>query len=177
MKLARDRAALVVIDVQEAFRKAVPAFDQVAGAVGTLARGAGELGVPVIVTEQYPKGLGATVEEVAESLPDGALRLEKVRFSASDAEGFDLGGREQVIVCGIEAHVCVAQTVLDLLENGTDVHLVADAVGSRSDADAALALRRAERAGATLTSVEAVLFELLGGSDAPEFKAVQELVK
>ena len=90
-----------------------------AGAVGTLVRGAGELGVPVIVTEQYPKGLGATVEEVAESLPDGALRLEKVRFSASDAEGFDLGGREQVIVCGIEAHVCVAQTVLDLLEDGT----------------------------------------------------------
>jgi nicotinamidase-related amidase len=177
VKLARDRAALVVIDVQEAFRKAVPAFEQVAGAVGTLARGAGELGVPVIVTEQYPKGLGATVEEVAESLPDGARRLEKVRFSASDAEGFDLGGREQAIVCGIEAHVCVAQTVLDLLEAGTDVHIVADAVGSRSDADAALALRRAERAGATLTSVEAVLFELLGGSDAPEFKVVQELVK
>jgi nicotinamidase-related amidase len=71
----------------------------------------------------------------------------------------------------------VAQTVLDLLDAGTDVHLVADAVGSRSEGDAALALRRAERAGATLTSVEAVLFELLGGSDAPEFKAVQELVK
>jgi nicotinamidase-related amidase len=177
VKLARDRAALLVIDVQEAFRKAVPAFEQVAGAVGVLARGAGELGVPVIVTEQYPKGLGATVEEVAGLLPEKTTRHEKVRFSAAGAEGFDLGERNQAIVCGIEAHVCVAQTVLDLLEAGTEVHLVADAVGSRNEADAALALRRAERAGATLTSVEAVLFELLGGSDAPEFKAVQELVK
>ncbi len=176
MKLERDRAALVVIDVQEAFRKAVPAFDQIGNAVGTLVRGAGELGVPVVVTEQYPKGLGATVPEIAEYLPAEALRLEKVRFSASGAEGFDLGGRDQAIVCGIEAHVCVAQTVLDLLESGTDVQIVADAVGSRSEGDAALALRRAERAGATLTSVEAVLFELLGSSDAPEFKAVQELV-
>jgi nicotinamidase-related amidase len=177
VKLARDRATLVVIDVQEAFREAVPAFEQVAGAAGVLARGAGELGVPVVVTEQYPKGLGSTVAEVAEHLPDEARRLEKVRFSASDADGFDLAGRDQAIVCGIEAHVCVAQTVLDLIESGTEVHLVADAVGSRNEGDAALALRRAERAGATLTSVEAVLFELLGGSDAAEFKAVQELVK
>ncbi len=177
MKLDRNRAALVVIDVQEAFRKAVPAFELIGSAVGTLVRGAGELGVPVIVTEQYPKGLGATVPEIAEHLPDEARRLEKVRFSACGAEGFDLAGRDQAIVCGIEAHVCVAQTVLDLLESGTDVQLVADAVGSRSESDAALALRRAERAGATLTSVEAVLFELLGSSDAPEFKAVQELVK
>jgi nicotinamidase-related amidase len=177
VKVTRDRAALVVIDVQEAFEKAVPAFEQVAGAVGTLARGAGELGLPVIVTEQYPKGLGSTVAAVRDSLPNDAKRLEKVRFSASEAEGFDLSGRDQAIVCGIEAHVCVVQTVLDLLDAGTDVHVVADAVGSRSDGDAALALRRAERAGATLTSVEAVLFELLGGSDAPSFKRVQALVK
>jgi nicotinamidase-related amidase len=177
VKLARDRAALVVIDVQEAFRKAVPAFEQVAGAVGTLARGAGELGVPVIVTEQYPKGLGATVEEVAESLPDGARRLEKVRFSASDAEGFDLGGREQAIVCGIEAHVCVAQTALDLIDLEAEVHVAADAVGSRSDDDREIGLARMERAGAEITSVEMALFELLGSSDAPGFKEVQAIVK
>jgi nicotinamidase-related amidase len=174
--LDRQRATLVVIDVQEAFRKAVPAFDAVAGAVATLVRGASELGVPVVVTEQYPRGLGATVPEIAGHLPESAQRLDKVRFSASEADGFDLGGRDQAIVCGIEAHVCVGQTVFDLLEAGTDVHLVADAVASRDEGDAALALRRAERAGATLTSVEAALFELLRGSDAPEFKAVQELV-
>jgi nicotinamidase-related amidase len=176
-KLARDQAALVVIDIQEAFRKAVPAFDGVAGAIATLVRGADVLGVPVVVTEQYPKGLGATVPEVAELLPDGSSRLEKSCFSAAEADGFDLDGRRQAIVCGIEAHVCVGQTVLDLLGEDVDVHLVADAVGSRDQGDAALALRRAERAGATLTSVETVLFELLRGSDAPEFKAVQELVK
>jgi nicotinamidase-related amidase len=177
VKLDRERATLVVIDVQEAFRPAVPAFDQIAGSVATLVRGAAELGLPAVVTEQYPKGLGKTVDEVAQRLPSNASRLEKVRFSAAEADGFDLGGRDQAIVCGIEAHVCVAQTVSDLLENGTEVHLVADAVGSRHEGDAALALRRAERAGATLTSVETVLFELLRGSDAPEFKAVQELVK
>jgi nicotinamidase-related amidase len=177
MRLARDRATLVVIDMQEAFREAVPAFEQVTGAVTTLINGAVEMDVPILVTEQYPKGLGSTVGEVAEPLPPEAKRLEKVSFSATRADGFDLAGRDQAIVCGIEAHVCVAQTVLDLLDAGTAVQLVADAVGSRSDGDAALAMRRAERAGATLTSVEAVLFELLGGSDAPEFKAVQELVK
>lgn len=177
MKLDRGKAALVVIDVQEAFRKAVPAFDGIAAATATLVRGAGELGVPVLVTEQYPKGLGSTVAEISEHLPEDARRFEKVRFSASEAEGFDLGDREQAVVCGIEAHVCVGQTVLDLLEAGTDVHLVADAIGSRDEGDAALALRRAERAGATLTSVETVLFELLRGSDAAEFKRVQELVK
>jgi len=177
MKLDRGRAALLVIDVQEAFRKAVPAFDEVATAAATLVRGAGELGVPMVVTEQYPQGLGATVPEIAEHLPEAARRLAKVRFSASEADGFDLGGREQAIVCGIEAHVCVSQTVLDLLDAGTEVHLVADAIASRDPGDAALALRRAERAGATLTSVETVLFELLRGSDAPEFKRVQELVK
>lgn len=176
MKLDRERAALLLIDVQEAFRKSVPAFDEVAAAVATLVRGASELGVPVVVTEQYPKGLGATVPEIAGHLPETARRVEKVRFSASEADGFDLGGREQAIVCGIEAHVCVGQTVLDLLDAGTEVHLVADAIASRDPGDAALALRRAERAGATLTSVETVLFELVRGSDAPEFKRVQELV-
>jgi nicotinamidase-related amidase len=175
--LDRERAVLVVIDLQEAFREAVPAFEQVTGAVATLVRGAAELRVPVLVTEQYPSGLGATVAEISEHLPEGTRRLEKVRFSAVEADGFDLSGREQAIVCGIEAHVCVGQTVLELLEAGTEVHLVADAIGSRDAGDAALALRRAERAGATLTSVETVLFELLRGSDAPEFKRVQELVK
>jgi nicotinamidase-related amidase len=177
LKLDCQRATLVVIDVQEAFREAVPAFEAIAGAAATLVRGAGELGIPVIVTEQYPKGLGPTVPEIADHLPAGTTALDKVRFSASEAEGFDLAGREQAIVCGIEAHVCVGQTVLDLLEGGTEVHLVADAIASRDAGDAALALRRAERAGATLTSVETVLFELLRGSDAPEFKRVQELVK
>jgi nicotinamidase-related amidase len=177
VKLDRERAALVLVDVQEAFRKAVPDFEQVAAAGGTLAAGAASLGVPVIVTEQYPQGLGRTVPEVTERLPEGTEPLEKVRFSAAEADGFDLGGRGQAIVCGVEAHVCVSQTVLDLLEEGVEVHLATDAVGSRTEQNRSLGIHKAEQAGAVLTSVETALFELLRGSDAPEFKQVQGLVK
>jgi nicotinamidase-related amidase len=177
VKLDRERAALVVVDVQEAFRKAIPNFDRVAEASATLVEGAEALGVPIVVTEQYPKGLGHTVAEVAEHLPDSLQPIEKVRFSAAEAEGFDLGGRDQALICGIETHVCVNQTVLDLVGQGIEVHLAGDAVGSRTDSDREIGLHKAERAGAVLTSVETALFELLGGSDAPEFKQVQELVK
>jgi len=177
VKLDREQAALVVVDVQEAFRKAVPDFGEVAAAAGTLAEGAASLGVPVIVTEQYPQGLGRTVPEVAEHLPEGTEPLEKVRFSAAEADGFDLDGRGQAIVCGVEAHVCVSQTVLDLLDRGIEVHLATDAVGSRTEENRSLGIHKAEQAGAVLTSVETALFELLRGSDAPEFKQVQGLVK
>jgi nicotinamidase-related amidase len=176
-KLDRERAALVVVDVQEAFRRAVPAFGEVAEAAATLVRGAGAIGLPVLVTEQYPKGLGSTVPEVSEHLPAGVEPIEKVRFSAAEADGFDLSGRDQAIVCGIEAHVCVNQTVMDLVDEGVEVHVVADAVASRSDRDRELGLHKAERAGAVLTSVETALFELLRGSDAEEFKQVQGLVR
>ena len=177
MKLERDRAALVVVDVQEGFRKALGDFEQVADAASVLVRGAAELGVPIVVTEQYPKGLGHTAEDVARHLPAGTTALEKVRFSAAEAEGFDLGGRDQALVCGIEAHVCVNQTVLDLVGAGIEAHVARDAVGSRTAANRDLGLAKMERAGAVMTSVETALFELLGGADAPEFKAVQGLVK
>jgi nicotinamidase-related amidase len=176
-KLDRERAALVVVDVQEAFRKALPTFDEVAASVGTLVEGTEAMGVPIVVTERYPQGLGRTVPEVADHLPDGIAPIEKVRFSATEAEGFDLHGRDQALVCGIETHVCVNQTVLDLLDRGIEVHVAADAVGSRTDENRELGLHKAERAGAVLTSVETALFELLRGSDAPEFKQVQALVK
>jgi nicotinamidase-related amidase len=177
MKLDSERAALVVIDVQEAFRKAVPSFGEVADASATLVRGAAAIGVPIVATEQYPKGLGATVPEIAERLPADVQPVDKVRFSATEAERFDLGDRDQAILCGIETHGCVMQTALDLLERGVEVHVVADAVGSRTDENRRLGLERMERAGATVSSVEMALFELLGGSDAEAFKEVQALVK
>ncbi len=177
MKLDRDRAALVVVDVQEAFRRAIPNFAAVADASAKLVRGAAAMEVPIHVTEQYPQGLGETAPEVADHLPGGVVPVEKVRFSAAEAEGFDLGGRDQALVCGIETHVCVSQTVLDLLDAGVEVHVVADAVGSRTEENRALGLHKAEQAGAVVTSVETALFELLRGSDAPEFKQVQDLVK
>lgn len=175
-RLERERAALVVVDVQEGFRKAIPGFERIVEATATMVRGARELDLPVLVTEQYPKGLGATVPEVAEHLAEGSEPIEKTVFSAAAAEGFDLDGREQAIVCGIEAHVCVNQTVLDLLDGGREVHVVADAVGSRSEANRDLALDKAERAGAWPTSVETALFELLGRAGSDSFKAVQRLV-
>jgi nicotinamidase-related amidase len=175
-KLDPDRAALVVIDMQEGFRPAIPEFGRVAQAAATLARGAEAVGIPVLVTEQYPKGLGATVPEVAGALPDGARPLEKLVFAASEADGFALGTRDQVLLCGVETHVCVNQTALDLLDRGVEVHVAEDAVGSRFDENKRVGLRKMERAGAVLTSVETALFELLGRAGTDEFKEVQKLV-
>jgi nicotinamidase-related amidase len=175
-KLDPGRAALLVVDVQEAFRKAVPSFDHVARASAALVRGASALGVPTIVTEQYPKGLGPTVPEVARLLPEELEPLQKVSFSACEADGFDLEGRDQAVVCGIEAHVCVNQTVLDLLEQGVEVHLTRDAVGSRFDEDRTVGIDKARRAGAVVTSVETALFELLGRAGTEQFKEVQGVV-
>ncbi len=170
--LARERAALVVIDVQEGFRP-YESFQPVAGACAKLLEAARILELPVLVSEQYPKGLGHSAPELG--LQDEP-RIEKTVFSAARAEGFDLGGREQALVCGIEAHVCVSQTVHDLLDRGLEVHVPADAVGSRHELDYERGLERMERAGAVVTSVEAALFELLERAGTPEFKAVQRLI-
>jgi nicotinamidase-related amidase len=175
-KLDPERAALVVIDVQEGFRKAVPSFDQVARATAALVKGAKAVGIPIVLTEQYPKGLGKTASEVANELPEGVAPIEKVCFSAPEAEGFDLGGRDQALVCGIEAHVCVNQTTLDLLEEGIEVHVTRDAVGSRTGENREVGLAKAERAGAVITSVETALFELVGRAGTDEFKQVQRAV-
>jgi nicotinamidase-related amidase len=170
--LARDRAALIVVDVQEGFRP-YPVFATVAQSCAKLVQAARLLEVPRLVSEQYPKGLGHTAPEVG--LED-ERPIEKTVFSAARAEGFDLEGREQAIVCGIEAHVCVSQTVHDLLGQGIEVHVPADAVGSRHDVDYNRGLERMERAGAVVSTVEASLFELLERAGTPEFKAIQKLI-
>jgi nicotinamidase-related amidase len=170
--LARDRAALVVVDVQDAFRP-YDSFAGVAENCAKLLRGARILDVPRLVSEQYPKGLGHTAAEVG--LED-EHPIEKSVFSAARADGFDLGGRDQAIVCGIETHVCVSQTVHDLLERGIEVHVPADAVGSRHALDYERGLERMQRAGAVVSTVESALFELLERAGTPEFKAVQKLI-
>ncbi|MFI5004138.1 MAG: isochorismatase family protein [Solirubrobacterales bacterium] len=170
--LSRERAALVVVDVQEAFRP-YASFAGVAQSCARLVQGARILGLPALVSEQYPKGLGHTAPEVG---LEEERRIEKSVFSAARAEGFDLGGREQAVVCGIETHVCVSQTVHDLLERGIEVHVPADAVGSRHTLDYERGLERLDRAGAVISTVEAVLFELLERAGTPEFKAVQKLI-
>ncbi len=171
--LSRQRAMLVVVDVQEGFR-VYDAFEAVARSCAKLVEAARILDLPRIVSEQYPKGLGHSVPELG---LDGEPVIEKTVFSAVRAEGFSLSGRDQVVVCGIETHVCVSQTAHDLLQRGIEVHVPADAVGSRHEHDYRWGLERLDRAGAVVTTVEAVLFELLGRAGTPEFKQVQALVK
>jgi nicotinamidase-related amidase len=170
--LARDRAALVVVDIQEGFRP-YDSFAGVALSASRLLQGARILGLPTLVSEQYPKGLGRTAAEVG--LQD-EQPIEKTVFSAARAEGFDIRGRSQAIVCGIETHVCVSQTVHDLLAQGLEVHVPADAVGSRHQVDYRRGLERLQRAGAVVTTVEAALFELLERAGTTEFKEVQKLI-
>lgn len=172
MMLSRDRATLLVIDVQQGF-SSYETFDDVASACNKLLAAARVLGLPAIVSEQYPKGLGCTVDAVG---LEHEQPLQKTVFSLVRAEGFDLRGRDQAILCGIETHVCVSQTALDLLDRGVEVHVLADAVGSRHQLDYERGLERLDRAGAVISTVETALFELLGRAGTPEFKAVQKLI-
>jgi nicotinamidase-related amidase len=171
---------LVVVDVQEAFRPAVTDFESVVKNVATLVQGAQVLDVPILLTEQYPKGLGRTVPEVSRHL-DGIEPIEKLCFSAAEADEFAKrlaeSGRDQVLLSGIESHVCVNQTADDLLRGGSEVHVAQDAVSSRTEDNRALGLHKMEKAGAVITSVETALFELLREAGTPEFKEIQKLVK
>jgi nicotinamidase-related amidase len=172
--LQRDRAALLVVDVQEGFRP-YASFADVAESCRRLLAGARILQMPALVSEQYPKGLGPTAPELG--IEEGKeMMIEKTVFSAARADGFDLKGRRQAIVCGIETHVCVSQTVHDLLAKGVEVHVPADAVGSRHSLDYERGLERLERAGAVVSTVESALFELLERAGTPEFKEVQKLI-
>ncbi|HEY2718600.1 MAG TPA: isochorismatase family protein [Solirubrobacteraceae bacterium] len=172
--LHRDRAALVVVDVQEGFRP-YASFAGVAESCRRLLAGARILGLPAVISEQYPKGLGKSAPEL--ELGEGEeMMIEKTVFSAARADGFDLNGRKQAIVCGIETHVCVSQTVHDLIGSGVEVHVPADAVGSRHSLDYERGLERLERAGAVVSTVESALFELLERAGTPEFKSVQKLI-
>jgi nicotinamidase-related amidase len=170
--LFRNRTTLIVVDVQEGFRS-YETFKEVAASCAKLLEGARIMGVPALVSEQYPKGLGHTAPEVG--LQQEPV-IEKTVFSVVKAEGFHLQGRDQAIVCGIETHVCVHQTVHDLLQRGVEVHVPADAVGSRHRLDYDRGLQQIDRAGGVVTTVETVLFELLGRADTPEFKPIQKLI-
>ncbi len=179
--LDRNRAVLVVIDVQE---KLCRAMDPEVLAILTanifiLLQTAKEMGIPVIATEQYVKGLGETVDLLKAELT--APPLEKMSFSCSGdpkfVEALKATGRSQVIVTGMESHVCVLQTVLELLDDGLNVHLVRDAVMSRHQMNWQTGLDVMGAAGAVITSTEAVLFQLLKVAGTGEFKKLSKLVR
>ena len=170
--------ALLVVDVQERLVGAMAGNDRIVFNVRRLIDGAKILGLPVVATEQYPKGLGPTVPELAERLDDIPSKLT---FSCGGCPELfeDLRGRgiHKLLVCGIEAHVCVQQTVLDLLADGWRVYLAVDAVGSRFEIDQATALRRMDSAGTVLTTTEAALFEWCDKAGTPEFKQISRVVR
>ena len=182
--LQRDRSALVVIDMQERLMPAIAEGDAVTRAAGILIEASRQLDVPVVVTEQYPKGLGPTVDAIAGLLPNDAAVVEKTTFSAarnldfvSQVEGFKAGGRDHIVVCGVESHVCVMQTAADLDAQGYTVHIVADACGSRAPASKDAALARFGALGISRVTTEMALFEWLEAAGTAEFKAVSRLVK
>ena len=179
-RLRPDDALLLLVDMQERLQPHMHDDARLRAKAGALARGCQLLDVPVFVTEQYPKGLGHTVPELREVVEHAGV-LEKTAFSCAGDPSIrarvEASGRRGVLLAGIEAHVCVLQTALDLLEEGYAVHVVEDAVGSRSPADREVGIARMRRNGAQPASVEMVLFELMGSSRHPRFKDVQALVK
>ena len=176
--MSRGDTTLLVVDVQERLIAAMAEAKRIVWNIRRLIDGAKALGLPVVATEQYPKGLGPTVPELAERLGEIPWKL---RFSCGGCGKLfdDLQQQDvfRILVVGIEAHVCVAQTVFDLLAAGFRVYVAADAVGSRFSVDCDTALRRMESAGATLTTAEAALFEWCETAAAPEFKVISQLAK
>ncbi len=179
--LDREKTALVIVDVQEAFRSAVPDLALVASRISMAARGFAAVGAPIFVTEQYPAGLGRTVEEILFSLGEDVPFVEKSTFSAWGEASFrsliEEKGITAVALCGIETHICVMQTALDLLANGIEVHLLRDAVASRFEHDRQAGIARMLEAGVRSSSVEMALFEMLKDSRDAAFKAVQSIIK
>jgi nicotinamidase-related amidase len=183
MRLDRASTALVIIDVQEKLMPVIDRRESVELNITRLVSGAYLLGVPILITEQYVKGLGATVNPVREALKNagGYRPIEKDCFSAQGCTPFrtalEMLKRRQVLVTGIETHVCVYQTVTDLLADGYDVTIIADAVSSRTGENREIALHRVVSEGARLSSTEMALFELVGTSGTDEFRAISKLIR
>jgi nicotinamidase-related amidase len=176
--MSASDTGLLVIDVQEKLLAKIPTAHSLVRNIAFLIDAAKLLEVPVAATEQYPKGLGPTVTELAQRLP---TRPDKVAFSCcavpSVADGFRRAARPKVLLAGMETHVCVLQTALDLLASDFRVYVPADAVASRYAVDHEQALHRLDRAGAIITTSETAVFEWLGGADHPRFKQVSALVQ
>jgi len=182
-RLKRESTILAVIDVQEKLAKHMADSDVLQTNIDHLVRGCHLLNVPALLTEQYPKGLGGTTSIVQKSFDEtyGTHTIQKSCFSGAGCSDFSeslkLAARKQVLLAGIEAHVCVYQTAMDLIESGYEVHLVSDAISSRKSANKEVALRRLVSEGAKITSMEMVLFELTVEAGTDEFRAISKLVK
>ncbi|XP_062512175.1 isochorismatase domain-containing protein 1-like [Corticium candelabrum] len=177
-RIAIGNSVFFLCDMQEKFRPMIRYFPEIITVAQRMVQAANILEIPIIATEQYPKGLGSTVSEIDVST---AAVFPKTKFSMVIPEVEDFLTRmkhiQSVVLFGIECHVCVQQTALDLLSKGLDVHVVADGVSSRSLTDRMFALDRMRQCGVFISTSESVLFELLGDSKAGKFKEVQALIK
>jgi nicotinamidase-related amidase len=179
--LELTRSALAIIDMQEAFRSKLAEFTETALRIAVMVQAAKLLNLPIIVTEQYPKGLGHTASEIKDVLPASIEIIEKTTFSSCGVRSFETqleqAGAKQVIVCGIEAHICVNQTVHDLLARGFQTHLLIDCITARNPNNREIGLEKMQMSGAIPSSVEMALFELLRDAKHEQFKAIQGLIK
>ena len=181
-RIQRENCQAMIIDVQEKLSPHIYRYNDILKKTLILIQGLQVLDIPILLNEQYPEGLGRTVPEIMAVLDiTKSKTIEKVTFSACDNDEtwnyLAQQNRISVLVFGVEAHVCVMQTVLDLLDNGMQPVVIADAIGSRSAYDRRQAIRRMRRAGAVITTTEAILFELCRSSKDPAFKAISQLVK
>ncbi|KAI8333599.1 Isochorismatase-like protein [Chlamydoabsidia padenii] len=177
-KLAPQTSALFVCDIQERFKGTIWQFPSVVSVAGKMLKASKHLDIPVVVTEQYPKGLGTTVNEL--DISDATLCLPKTKFSMFLPEVQQVlqkHNTKSILLLGIESHVCVLQTALDLLDNSYDVHVLADGVSSSNPPEIDIALDRMKQAGAVITTSESALFQLVQDAKHEKFKGVSNLVK
>jgi nicotinamidase-related amidase len=179
-RLEKHRTALVVVDIQERFRGLIHDQDRLIRNTNRLIRAYRELDLPVLVTEHYSKGLGVTMPEVRATLK-GVDPIEKVHFSCDGCPGFrsavDGLNRDQIVLCGIETHVCIYQTARDLMERGKQVAVAADAVSSQKATDRQIGLEHMRRIGVQVMNVEMILFEILREAKTPDFKAIAPFLR
>jgi hypothetical protein len=180
MRILRDKTVALVIDFQERLFPFIHENELLLKNVPVLIKGLKTLNIPFLITEQYVQGLGSTVQPIAVCL-EGITRIEKSAFSCCDEPKFMLelasSAMENVIVMGIESHVCVLQTVIDLIRNGYRPIVVEDCISSRKENDKRIAIGRMRKEGAFITTYESILFELLRVSGTAEFKSISKLVK
>lgn len=181
-QLNPDKCVLFICDVQEKFKPSIAHFKTVVDNIRKMLEAANILGMPVVATEQYPNGLGRMVEEISSILPEKTFVKYKFSMMVPDVDARLESLKQEksvdtVILSGIETHVCIISTCLDLIQRGFTVHVVADAVSSRSQTDRHFALRRMEQQGAHVTTMESVVLNLIGDAKHPNFKQIQSLIK
>ncbi len=184
MLLSREKSHVLIVDVQDKLLNAIFGKDRVVDRCVRLVLGARKLGIPITLSEQYPQGLGPTVDSISDAFANDGFVADKTEFSCmrnallkDRLHDLRRAGRSQVVGGGIEAHVCVTQTAIDLESQGFEAFVVADAVGSRSKLSRKLALTRLQKSGVDIVDSEMVLFEWMERAGTPEFKQLQALVK